>query len=342
MPRKKMGLFVYSDGFRFKSVDETVEKKAKETARAKNRRPLSLKYKHAMTSRESRISVCCPLCGSENIIRSGKTQKGIQRYRCSDCGKRFVLTGKKNLSHARLSVSEILLLVKCIYLGLSIESTAFITGVSEKTVILWQQRAFAIATEWVNGTALKGKVWIDEVYFNLTEETGVTSEPKRAKKAGLSFMTACVCIGCDAYGDMFCRVVKAGKCDSLSIFCCFKGRIEKDAYVVHDDDKSHKAFFRNSGIRNEVVRSKPKTEESLRKMKPINDYSALLVNEMRKHAGTKTSHLDERLCFISFKAHLRREYGEIGGYEILVSKMVKAQKTVLFRKKREKSAKGKK
>ena len=191
MPRKKMGLFVYSDGVSNPWI------KAKETARAKDRRPLSLKYKHAMTSRESRISVCCPLCGSENIIRSGKTQKGIQRYRCSDCGKRFVLTGKKNLSHARLSASEILLLlVKCIYLGLSIESTAFITGVSEKTVILWQQRAFAIATEWVNRTARKGKVWIDEVYFNLTKETGVTSEPKRAKKAGLRFMTACVCIGC--------------------------------------------------------------------------------------------------------------------------------------------------
>jgi hypothetical protein len=74
----------------------------------------------------------------------------------------------------------------------------------------------------------------------------------------------------------------------------------------------------------------------------MNDYSALLVNEMRKHAGTKTSHLDERLCFISFQAHLRREYGEIGGYEILVSKMVKAQKAVFFRKKREKSAKDKK
>ena len=32
----------------------------------------------------------CPECGSYNSIRYGKNNKGIQKYRCKDCGRQFV------------------------------------------------------------------------------------------------------------------------------------------------------------------------------------------------------------------------------------------------------------
>ena len=53
--------------------------------------------------------------------------------------------------------------------------------------------------------------------------------------------------------------------------------------LVHDADKSHKVLIRKEKLEDKVVKSLPKTKESLKLMKPINDYSALLVNEMRKH-----------------------------------------------------------
>lgn len=78
------------------------------------------------------------------------------------------------------------------------------------------------------------------------------------------------------------------------------------------------------------------SKESLVLMKPINDYSALLVNEMRKHPGTKASGLDDRHCFISYKARLNSKYGEELGICILLSKIIKLEKKGLFPEKKKK------
>ena len=174
------------------------------------------------------------------------------------------------------------------------------------------------------------------MYFHLANGKGTLKEADESKKAGLSFSNVCVCIGYDEHGTMFCRVMKTGKVDELSILCCFSGRMDDVTLLVHDADKSHKVLIWKEKLEDKVVKSIPKTKESLKLMKPINDYSALLVNEMRKHPGTKASSLDDRLCFISYKAWLNSRYGEELGIRILLSEMVKAEKTVHFPKKRKK------
>lgn len=79
------------------------------------------------------------------------------------------------------------------------------------------------------------------------------------------------------------------------------------------------------------------SKESFVLMRTINDYSALLVNEMRKHPGTNASGLDDRLCFISYKARLNSKYGEELGICILLSKIIKSEKNGLFSEKRRKN-----
>ena len=37
-----------------------------------------------------KTTICCPECGSVDIIKSGKTLANTQRWECRDCGKRFV------------------------------------------------------------------------------------------------------------------------------------------------------------------------------------------------------------------------------------------------------------
>ena len=36
------------------------------------------------------VELQCPHCHSNNIIRSGKSSTGKQRYRCKNCRKRFI------------------------------------------------------------------------------------------------------------------------------------------------------------------------------------------------------------------------------------------------------------
>jgi len=55
-------------------------------------------YKEEMNLRERFGTLCsrlgvefqCPHCHSNNIIRSGKSSTGKQRYRCKNCRKRFI------------------------------------------------------------------------------------------------------------------------------------------------------------------------------------------------------------------------------------------------------------
>lgn len=331
--KKKQGLFEYSNGFEGLSVAEFSAKQKEIRTEEKKQRRFHTSEKEGLSSRESRIPVICPYCKSDDCTRYGKTRQGIQRYRCRSCGKIYVISGGKNLHSAKLSACELLKLSECIYLGLPVRSTCLITGLSTRTVLLWQERAFSVAEKWVASVKFEGKTWIDEVYFNFADGEGTLKTKTECKKAGLSFDTVCVCIGCDQKGMMFCRPMKTGKVDTLSIECCFSGRMDKVTDLIHDAEKSHHALVRSEGLKETVVKSYPKTKESLKAMQPINNYSALLVNEMRKHPGTKTSHLNERLCFISYKAWLNTRYGEELGIQILLSEMIKSKKTVFFKRK---------
>ncbi len=42
--------------------------------------------------KEERFSsgLVCPVCGCIHIVRNGHRKDGVQRYKCSDCGKSFV------------------------------------------------------------------------------------------------------------------------------------------------------------------------------------------------------------------------------------------------------------
>jgi|GEM_PF-5281875 len=100
-----------------------------------------------------------------------------------------------------------------------------------------------------------------------------------------------------------------------------------------DTDKSHKVLIRKEKLKDKVVKPVPKTKESRKLRKPISDYSALLVNEMRKHPGTKASGLDDGFCFFSYKAWLNSKKGEEFGIRILLSETVKVEKKAYFRKK---------
>jgi len=49
-------------------------------------------------TRENRFSDgrVCPICGCFHIVRNGHRKDGKQKYICKDCGKNFVVIGKKN------------------------------------------------------------------------------------------------------------------------------------------------------------------------------------------------------------------------------------------------------
>lgn len=222
---KKKSLFAYSGRFAGLSVDELFDKQNLQRTERKKERKKHTFEKEGPSSRESRISVERPCCHCLEYSRYGKTRQRIQRYRCKKCGKIYVVSDGKNLHSSKLTASEPLDLAKCICLDLSVKSCRIMTGLSPETVTLWQKRAFAIATAWIDKAQFRGKTWIDEVYFRFANGKGTSKEEGECRKSGLSFSNVCVCIGYDGQGTMFCRVMKTEKVGVLSVLCCFSGRM---------------------------------------------------------------------------------------------------------------------
>lgn len=76
----------------------------------------------------------CPIC--DNLSKKdGKDRKGDQRFKCTECGKRFSIAKDKLLSGMILSEEKALLCLKLLVEGNSVRSTERITGVHRDTVL---------------------------------------------------------------------------------------------------------------------------------------------------------------------------------------------------------------
>ncbi|GAC1360629.1 MAG: hypothetical protein NVSMB38_44520 [Ktedonobacteraceae bacterium] len=81
--------------------------------------------------------------GKGNIIKNGKTDKGVQRYRCQTCKKTFTKTKGTLVYRCHHSEEEI---VECLAMLGDRNSLAAIhrmKGIKEETVCRWMERAAA-------------------------------------------------------------------------------------------------------------------------------------------------------------------------------------------------------
>ena len=77
------------------------------------------------------VSHFCPVCNSVNLIKSGKTGTGKQRYCCKECGKRFI-TEYSYHAYQPNTNQQIILFTKE---GLGIRSTARVLRISVTTLL---------------------------------------------------------------------------------------------------------------------------------------------------------------------------------------------------------------
>jgi transposase-like protein/IS1 family transposase len=76
----------------------------------------------------------CPNC--DNLSKKdGKDRHGEQRFKCTECGKRFTLAKDKLLGSMILDTDKALLCLKLLVEGNSVRSTERITGVHRDTVL---------------------------------------------------------------------------------------------------------------------------------------------------------------------------------------------------------------
>jgi len=79
--------------------------------------------------------------GQSNIIRAGKTRKGVQRFQCKTCGKYFVETTGTIFYCKRTPEDEILETLALLAEGSRISSLTRVKGYKEDTILGWLREA---------------------------------------------------------------------------------------------------------------------------------------------------------------------------------------------------------
>jgi transposase-like protein len=76
-----------------------------------------------------------------NIIKAGKSRKGVQRYECKTCGKSFTQTKGTLFYKKRTVESEILETLALLVEGSRISSLSRVKGHKEDTILSWLREA---------------------------------------------------------------------------------------------------------------------------------------------------------------------------------------------------------
>jgi len=79
--------------------------------------------------------------GKPNIIKAGKTRKGVQRFQCQTCGKYFVETTGTIFYRKRTAEDEILETLALLAEGSRISSLTRVKGYKEDTILSWLREA---------------------------------------------------------------------------------------------------------------------------------------------------------------------------------------------------------
>lgn len=198
----------------------------------------------------------CPACGADRIYRHGHAH-GLQRYRCSACGKTFnALTGTP-LARLRLK-GRWLDFLDAVLDSRTVRASAKAAGVHRNTSFRWRHR-FLERTRHDQRATLGGIAEADEMYL-LESQKGSRQldRPARkrggvASKRGISNEQVCLLVARDRTGRTQDFVTGKGPVTKRQLCLHLLPVLARDVLLVSDSHAAYRHFARDAGITHEAV-----------------------------------------------------------------------------------------
>ena len=198
----------------------------------------------------------CPACGAPRPYRHGY-DRGLQRYRCRDCGKTFnPLTGTP-LARLRHRAKWLDCLDKMLE-ARSVRATAKAVGVHRNTAFRWRHR-FLQRTKDDRPQRLAGIAEADELFI-LESQKGSRQLDRPARKRGgvasrrgISWELDCVLVARDRTGGTVDFVTGRGAVTKQQLHRHLGPVLDRDVLLVTDSHGAYRGFAREAGISHEAV-----------------------------------------------------------------------------------------
>lgn len=225
----------------------------------------------------------CPWCGGRPW-RDGFDRRGVRRWRCASCGRRFGPATGTIFEDAKLPVRE---WAEFLAQVLSYESIAEVTRLGRRsptTPPYWLAKTFAVLEGVQDGVVLSGRVELDETYFPVAGRDVVRVDGRELR--GLSRNKLCIGIACDAGRSVFVEE-GVGKTSGRRTWEAMGSHISAGSELVHDLEKAHGRLVRDLGLASEAHDSReikllPDKDNPLGR---VNHLCDLCKQFLRAHSG---------------------------------------------------------
>ena len=254
----------------------------------------------------------CPHCQSHAIVANGRN-KGVQRYRCKDCGKNFsenTGTSLANLKKGHLWT----IYIQHMFEGKSIAKCAELTGVSIQTSFDWRHKVLS-SLRSLSPAKFSGISESDDIFFNYSEKGSKSLSRKPRKrgnhgiKQGISQDKVAVILTCDRESHKDFKVAKRGRIRKVDIEKVLSGKLDKKSVLCTDSHRSYTAFAKAEGIEHQRIHARKKqyVKDKIYHVQNANQTTRALKDWMNDFNGVSTKYLQNYLSWFMVLEQIKRK-----------------------------------
>lgn len=199
----------------------------------------------------------CPHCGSKSYFANGRL-KGVQRFRCKECGKYFNESTGTALEglHKKDRFSKYLW---CMFMGYSIRRCASETGISIPTSFNWRHNVLESLSA-ISDDDFRFECETEDFFLNYSEKGNRHLERKlrrrggKAKTVGITSDHVAVKVTCDRVGSQAMQVSGRRRIHRKDVKNALSVKICKDTVFSTDAHRSYSAFAKMQALEHHNIK----------------------------------------------------------------------------------------
>lgn len=240
----------------------------------------------------------CQKCGANTtLIKNGKNNQGIQRYKCKVCGKTFILD-QSSTKHLRLSNHKLKRLIGFMIDDVTLEVIARNLELNMKTVLYYRYLVFHALNDYQSEVILDGTILIDETFISIREKEYKLVRADGKGIRGLSFNQLCIVTMVNLFGISVAKATSRAMPLPYQYINNFTKNIGKAVAFVHDGNTKTYQFI-NQFDAKKINGRKDDSEEYSTII--IDSYHSNLKRFLFKHHGYRLKNIQHYLNFFVYR-----------------------------------------
>ncbi len=281
--------FPWNQKEKLSQLEEVLDDTLVSWYREKHREP-SIKEIELINSLEK---TKCPYCGSISIRKCGFYGKGIQRYQCKVCYKKFSPLTNTIFDSKKIPISEWIEYLLHLFEFHSIRSSARDNRNAESTGRYWLIKVFEVLKNCQKDIILEGNIYLDEMYFSVVPSKEISKNGQ--KLHGISRNKIGVTVAFDNHDHYYFYVTYVSKPSDKSTWNAIGSHIKPKSHLIHDGERLHGILIRRLELTEEYYKTDvtKKMKDEKHPLYPINHIHALAKRFMREHGSFNRDDLQD-------------------------------------------------